>query len=195
MSRFRNAIRFVQDLPKEGILSIVLFGSVASGNDTKNSDIDIAIIYQYKDEEVITRINELREENIELLHLSLEELQTELEIQFALAGEGVLLYGNPLQVIVNDEELIPKMLLVYDTTDLDRNIRNKLHRALYGGRTTSRYRNKLYKSEFEGIVSQIQARKLGKGVLFCDKRNAPAIIRVFKNLRVPWKEIAVWESG
>ncbi|MHA1977953.1 MAG: nucleotidyltransferase domain-containing protein [Candidatus Hodarchaeales archaeon] len=194
MSRFAEALRFVERIPdKRNILSIVLFGSVATGNDIRTSDIDIAVIYEKKDDKQVTSINELKSENIELTHLSLKELSKELEIQYALAGEGILLYGKPVNVTVKEDELIPKMVLIYEMKDLSQPTRKKLHRALYGGKTTSHYKNKTYESRIEGVVAQLNVRKLGKSVLYCDTRNAHSIIRVFKNLNVPWKEIAVWE--
>lgn len=194
MSRFKEAIRFVERIPdKYNILSIILFGSVATGNDVKTSDIDIAVIYGKKDDKQIAAINEMKTEGIQLTHLSVNELSKELEIQYALAGEGILLYGRPVNITVKENEFKPKMLLVYEMKDLNYATRKKLHRALYGGKTTSQYKNKIYESRIEGIVAQVNARKLGKSVLYCDKRNAHAIIRVFKNLNVPWKEIAVWE--
>ena len=194
MSRFAEALRFAERVPEErNILSIVLFGSVATGDDTRTSDIDIAIIYKKKNDDQIANINELKNENIQLTHLSLEELNGELEIQYALAGEGILLYGRPVQIKMKEDEMIPKMLLIYEMKDLSQSTRKKLHRALYGGTTTSHYKNKTYTSRIEGIVAQVNAKKLGKSVLYCEKRNAHSIIRVFKNLNVPWKEIAVWE--
>jgi predicted nucleotidyltransferase len=194
MFRFAEALRFAEKIPeKKNILSIILFGSVATGNDTRTSDIDIAIIYGKKDDEQIASINEVKSEDIQLTHLSLKELRKELEIQYALAGEGILLYGKPVNITVKEDELTPKMLLIYELKNVNQTTRKKLHRALYGGKTTSHYKNKTYESRIEGIVDQINARKLGKSVLYCDKRNAHTIIRVFKNLNVPWKEIAVWE--
>jgi predicted nucleotidyltransferase len=194
MSKFIEAIRFVEKISeKDNILAIVLFGSVATGNDTKRSDIDIAIIYEQKKSRQIARINEQKSENIQLTHLSLKELSKELEIQFALAGEGILLYGRPVEVTVDESELVPKMLLIYELKDVAPATRKKLHRALYGGKSTSHYKNKTYESRIEGIVAQVNARKLGKSIIYCEKRNAYSLIRVFKNFQVPWKEIAVWE--
>ena len=37
------ATDFAQKIPKKHVLQVVLFGSVARGEDTKTSDIDIAI--------------------------------------------------------------------------------------------------------------------------------------------------------
>ncbi len=194
MSKFEEATRFVKKISeKENILAIVLFGSVATGNDTKTSDIDIAVIYDQKNPEQVTRINQQKSENIQTTHLSIEELSKELEIQFALAGEGILLYGRPIQVMVDESEFVPKMLLIYELKDVPPATRKKLHRALYGGKSTSHYKNKTYESRIEGIVAQLNARKLGKSIIYCEKRNAHSIIRVFKTLQVPWKEIAVWE--
>ena len=51
MSKFNKAIGFLNKIEnKEGILSIILFGSVARKEEEEGSDIDIAVIYNKKNQ-------------------------------------------------------------------------------------------------------------------------------------------------
>ena len=48
-NRFEIACEFAEAIKSEYILKIVLFGSVARGNDSLHSDIDILIVSNYRD--------------------------------------------------------------------------------------------------------------------------------------------------
>ena len=52
MNRKRLAIEFAKSLNHPEIKKIILFGSVARGDDTKNSDIDILILTKEKSEKI-----------------------------------------------------------------------------------------------------------------------------------------------
>jgi predicted nucleotidyltransferase len=193
MSKFNKAIRFLNKIEnKQNILSIVLFGSVARQEDEKESDIDIAIIYDQKNEQTIRAIDSTKDEGIQIVHLSLDDLQTEEEIRDALAGDGIILYGTPINITIEESSLKPKMILVYNTSHLNQTNRSYLQRALYGGKSTYSTQGKKYESIFEGEVKKLGIKKLKNGVLFCDRKNAYPIIKIFKNLNVHWQEISVW---
>ena len=193
MSNFNKAIDFVKKIKnKTNILSIVLFGSVATADATDESDIDIAVIYDKKNQKNVEEIDAQKNDTIQTIHLSLDELKSEIELQNALAGDGILLYGSPVSISIHENILKPKMILIYDTTELDQKVRNNLHRALYGGKSISEYKGKKYESVFVGAVSKLNVKKLSRGVLYCDKKNAFTIIKIFKNLNVRWREISVW---
>lgn len=193
MSNFIKGINFVRKIKdKKNILSIVLFGSVATGDETRDSDIDIGIIYEKKKQTEMDAIDSIKDPQIQIAHLSLDDLKTEIPLRDALAGDGILLYGHPITITIQESSLKPKMLLIYNTSNLDQKIRSQLQRALYGGKSTSKYKHKTYESVFEGIVPKLNVKKLTRGVLFCDKKNSYALIRVFQNLNVQWKEISIW---
>ena len=193
MSNFSKAINFVRKIKdKSNILSIVLFGSVATGDDTTESDIDITIIYDQKDQKKEKYIDTIKDDNIQVTHLNLDEVKTEEELQDALAGDGILLFGTPITITIQQTSLKPKMILVYDTSECDQKTRMKLHRALYGGKSVYKTRGKMYESSFKGIIEELNVKKLARSVLFCDRKNAFPVIRVFKTLNVRWKEISVW---
>ena len=193
MSKFDRAITFVKQIKKrQNILSIVLFGSVARREEERESDIDIAVIYDQINPDTRNYIEEIKEEGIQIIHLSIDDLVKEIEIRDALAGDGILLFGTPINITIEQSSLKPKMILIYNTAHLNQRSRTYLQRALYGSKSISTHKGKTYESYFEGEVMKLGIKKLKNGVLFCDRKNAYPIIQVFKNLDVRWQEISVW---
>ena len=109
---FRIAIDFVNEVKKlrnKNILQIILFGSVARGEDTIISDIDIAIIHDLKNiDKLKTKINKFLHAKIQVSYFSLVQLPNETEMLSSLTGEGILLYGQPINVKLKTNELKPK---------------------------------------------------------------------------------------
>jgi predicted nucleotidyltransferase len=61
----KNAVKFTNQIKGlEGILSVVLFGSVARGESTKESDVDLAVIYTRKYPKTVRKINCLAPEKV-----------------------------------------------------------------------------------------------------------------------------------
>ncbi len=193
MFSLNKAINFTRKIKdKSNILSIILFGSVATGDDTIKSDIDLAIIYDQKDQKKEELIEAIKDEGMQVTQMSLDELKAEEELQNALAGDGILLFGTPITIMIQQTSLKPKMILVYDTSECDQKTKMKLHRALYGGKSSFKTREKFYTSSFKGITTDLNVKKIARSVLYCDRKNAFPVIRVFKTLNVRWKEISVW---
>jgi predicted nucleotidyltransferase len=190
-----EALEFARRVRKEkleGVLSLVLFGSVARGEATRESDIDIAVIYSEKDDEVVRKLESLAGGRIQLTHLSLEELKEEPTIAGALSGEGILLYGAPVSISAEGLELRPMMIISYDTSGMSRNARSRLQRALYGGVSTYVKDGEKVKKEYPGVVKEVGAEKLGKGVLLVDRRRYPKIAGTLKAYGAKYREIPVW---
>jgi predicted nucleotidyltransferase len=190
---FKKAIDFSNKIKNyENIISIILFGSVARNEATGKSDVDIAIIYSKKNHQTIRKINNMKPVEFQLIHLTMDELKDEPTLTGALSGEGILLYGRTVTVNLDDMELKSKMIIAYDTSKLDQNSRNKLNRALHGGKSTYKKKNKKETKFYPGILDGIQAEKIGKGVLIIDRKNYPEITKTLKIFNAKWKEIPIW---
>jgi predicted nucleotidyltransferase len=190
---FKDAVDFADKIKGyDELLSIILFGSVARGESTADSDVDVAVIYSKKKEEIVRKINGIKPEEFQLIHLSIDELKEEPTLVGALSGEGILLYGRPVAVSLEDMDLKSKMIIAYDTSKLDQNARSKLNRALYGGKSTYMKDNKKETRLYKGIAEDIRAEKIGKSVLILDRKNYPEITKTLKRFQAKWKEIPVW---
>jgi len=193
---FEIAIDFVNEIKKlrdKRILQIILFGSVARGEDTAASDIDIAIIHDLKNvDKLKTQINKFLHNRIQVSYFSLNQLPNEAEILSALTGEGILLYGQSINVNLKSKELKPKTLIIYDTSEIPKTERMKLNRALHGSTSKSKYKKKEYVTKTTGILKEKGIEKLTKAVLLADPKKASSVIKTLKLYNIKWKEILVW---
>lgn len=189
----KEALEFtdkIKDL--KGVLSVVLFGSVARGEATAQSDVDLVVIYTEKHPKTVKRINSLAPEHFQVLHFTLEELEEEPTMAGALSGEGILLYGKPVTISLDEGDLKSQMLIAYDTSQIPRNSRSTLYRTLYGGNSTYLKGGVRKKKHYPGIMDHIPAQKVAKAVILVDRHNAPEIIKTLERFQARWKEIPVW---
>ncbi len=193
--KLQKAIKFSNNVRKfKGVSQVVLFGSVAKGTDTKDSDIDIAIIHNLKDIEGLKSfVNKIVDENIQVVYINIDRLPKEIELVSALTGEGLLLHGKPLKVVLEKKELKPFVLIVYDTTELIKKQRMLLNRALHGSISISKYKGKVYKTEVKGILSYLGIEKLTKACLICSPKKAVIVREVLNRFKVKYKEELIWK--
>lgn len=190
------AIDFVEKIKKsktiKNILQIILFGSVARGEDKADSDIDIAIIHNTDKFKLMESINKFVDEKIQVSYLNIKDLPEEIELISALAGEGILLYGQPLNIKLGKNDLKSKLLISYDLSKLAKPEQMKVNRALHGGISINKYKGKVYKTEVRGLISEEGIEKFSRSVLLIDKRKSAKVIGLFKRFNVRWKEVDVW---
>lgn len=193
--KLQTAIDFANKIKEfKGILQIVLFGSVAKGEDKADSDIDVAIIHNLKDIETLKSfVNKVVHEKIQVVYVHIDRLSKETELVSAITGEGLLLYGKPLKVIFDRKALKPLVLIVYDTTDLDKKQRMLLNRALHGSVSKSRYKGKVYKTEVKGILSQQGIEKLTKACLIAEPKKAVIVRDALKRFNAKFREKLIWK--
>lgn len=188
------AIDFAEKIKEiKGVVQVILFGSVARGEDKANSDIDVAIVHEGRDKfGIMKEINRLKDEKIQATFLDIKELPNETELTGALSGEGILLYGRPIKIKTEKTELKAKILISYSLSKLTQTNKVKVNRALYGSVSKSEFKGKRYKTETKGLVNEPSIDKINKGVLLVDRNKATKIISMFKRFGVDFREIPVW---
>lgn len=187
---FKVAFELTKDIKKvKGVFSVVYPGAAASKILNK---VDLVIIYSKKSEESLKKVESIVGNKFTSLQVSLDEVGTNPELKAALSGEGVLLYGKAVDVTADSLKLKSMIIISYDTTKMSQNDRNKLNRALYGGISTYKKDGERIVKEYPGIVSKINADKLGKGVLMVDRFNSSLVTQTLKTFTAKWKEIPVW---
>lgn len=180
---------------KEKIRNIILFGSVARGNQGKNSDIDLFIDINKKDKKYI---EEIIKESLNEFELKLEktwklkgidnpivpivdDLETEQwkELKNEISNYGILLYGSYKKI-----EERKKIIIKYEINKLKQKNKMKIIRNLFGYKL--KQKNKAY--EKRGLISKIKAEKISSAIL-SDKGNYKEIIKILKENKVPFKLI------
>lgn len=193
-SNIALAVEFAEKIKGiKHVLQVILFGSVALGEDTSGSDIDIAIVHDSKDRfELMKEVNKHKPDKIQTTFAHVSKLPEETELVGALAGDGLLLYGSPISVKEKKLDLKPKILISYSLEGMPQTEKVKLNRALYGSVSRSTFKGREYRTETNGLVEGPGIEKVNKGVLLAERRSAAKIINVLKRFRAKFKEIPVW---
>ena len=188
------AVDFTSKIKKiKGIIQIVLFGSVSRGEDTARSDVDIAVVYDNVDKfELSKEINKHKHERIQTTLISIDDLPKETELTGALSGEGIILYGKPIEIKADKLKLNPKILISYSLANLPQTEKVKLNRALYGSVSKSHSQSKTYKTVTKGLASEPGIEKVNKGTLMVNRKKATKVINLLKRFNAELKETAVW---
>lgn len=193
MSKFEKAVEFAEKIKKfPDVLQIILFGSVARGEEHRDSDIDIAVVYSNKNEKVMSEIIGLSSEDIQLTHLSIKDLPKEAEVAGALAGEGLILHGRPITITAKKLLLKPKLLISYDLSSLEYKDKMRINRALFGGKSTSRYKGKKYETKTKGVVNEYGIEKISRGVFLVSREKASKVTGTLRRFNAKWMEVSVW---
>ncbi len=189
-----TAITLVQRIKEvPNILQIILFGSVARGEDRATSDIDIAIIHDSRDKfNLMNEVNKHKSEKIQTTFVHLRDLPSETELVGALSGEGLLLYGHPIIIQEKKLNLKPKKIIVYSLTSLPQTEKMKVNRALYGSTSKSSYQGKEYATTTTGLQREPGIVKIGTGVLLVEREKAAKVVNMLKRFKVQVQEIPVW---
>lgn len=196
----KTAIDFAQkirELQSPNIFQVILFGSVARGEDRSDSDIDIAVIHDGKVLrdiiDIEKKIQPFISEKIQLTLVSLQQLPEETTLASALTGEGILLYGKPLQLQIKETEIVPKKLIVYDTTILEKKQRALLNRSLYGSISKSVHKGKEYRTETKGLLAEPGFEKMGRASVLAEPKQAAKLIAVLKRFGATYKQRLLYE--
>lgn len=171
---------------------VTLYGSVARGEATTGSDIDVAVMYDEKNEDTMRKVEELAPPRVHVTHITPRDLESNISLAGALSGEGLLLFGKPVVLRAEGLNLKPKIIITYDTSELDVNTRNKLNHALYGRISKVKHGEKSYVSKYEGVASRPGVEKIGKAVLLIAREKASTVKRTLETHGAKWKEIPVW---
>ncbi|MEM2978711.1 MAG: nucleotidyltransferase domain-containing protein [Candidatus Hadarchaeales archaeon] len=192
-TRLKELFRFGERVGKlSGVQAVALFGSVVRGENTAESDIDVAVVYSRKEEQLMKRVEELSPPRVHVTHVTPEELEKNPTLAGALSGEGLLLFGKPLILQAEGLRMRPMMIISYDTSGLKVNSRNKLNHALYGRISQTTVGGKTYRRKYEGLAARPGISKLGKGVLLVPREEVPLITKTLETHGAKWKEIPVW---
>ncbi|HLC80271.1 MAG TPA: nucleotidyltransferase domain-containing protein [Candidatus Nanoarchaeia archaeon] len=189
-----EAVQFTREIKRnKNILQVILFGSVARGEEGSQSDIDIAIVHDSEDQfSLMQEVNKNKPQKIQTTFVHIKNLPNETELVGALNGDGLLLYGKPIRIQSNKLDLTAKVLIAYALNTLSPTDRVKVSRALYGSVSKSSTKGKVYMTKTKGLAAEIGVEKINKGVLLVDRKKAPKIVNMLKRFGAKVQEIPVW---
>ena len=185
-----NFASFLVDRVK--IKSVILFGSVASGNFDKESDIDLFIETDKKNEKLVKTSLELYKKTKEYEKFLLEGIKNEISVKVgsldewkqlkrSIISNGIVLYGRYLG---KPEELKHQILFVLNVKGIDRAKKISIWRKIYG--YTQKIREKSY------VSNGLAEKKLGRGSFLASIENSQDIINFLKKNKARYSYFDVW---
>lgn len=172
-------------LPRPATRAAVVFGSVARGEATEDSDLDLLVIPRSaRDEEaILAAIREVEGEHDVPIAAILADLSlSDLERQFldSVLREGMPIVGAMPRVDVRELQLEPVRLVNFDLRELPVPRKVRLERELFGYTTRKRYRGKEYVRSVPGRLAEWGGRKIGRGTVLVPERAASSLDRLLR---------------
>jgi predicted nucleotidyltransferase len=179
---------FIQHADMDNVRSIILFGSVARGNPTKNSDVDIFIDSPSK------RVEKKVQQLIKRFHASVKVtqywkllgVQNEIkcivgqlsqwkDLQRSIISNGIILYGGYTQRFKGST-----YALFTVSMNKPRAQSVKLWRKLYG------YTQKVGKKTYQtaGVVADCEGKKLSRGTFLIPLQHSNKVIAFLKKQKI-----------
>ena len=187
------AINFTSFLVERVDLSqVILFGSVANNNFDKESDVDIFVETNPKNEEKIFSILSLYKKSKDYEKFKLSGIGNEISIKCghlkdwkdlerSIISNGIVLYGAYKG---RPEDLKHKILFLLSLEKIDRTKKIRIWRRLYGYK--QKIGAKVYTSE--GIIE----RKIGRGAFLVPIENSQKVIDYLRENKIKYQFFDVW---
>ena len=174
------------------IKNIILFGSVATNRFDKESDIDLFIETDQKNERRIRALLELYKKTKEYEKFKLEGIENELSIKCgnledwkdlkrSIISNGIVLYGKYEGKPGN---LKHKLLFILDVKEIPRAKKVKVWRKIYG------YKQKIGKKIY--ISNGLAETKLGRGVFLSSIEDSQETIVYLRKNKIKYSFFDIW---
>ena len=175
------------------VKAVILYGSLARGESTSRSDIDLFILTMddKTQKEVEDKVIELESEigrNIQPTIRTITELQkTDTGLLQNVFQEGKVLYLKELSDIPSAILLQQKPFLIYSfqISSLPQKDKARFNRQLY------EQIRKGYK--YKGLLQKIGGQKLSAGCIMIPHMQKEAIEKLFKKFKVKFEQLKVWK--
>ena len=186
--------KIAKELSKiEDVKSVILYGSLARGEFTSRSDVDLFILTteDKTQKEIHDKVIELESEigrNIQPTIRTIVELQkTDTGLLQNIFQEGKILYLREPSDIPSDILLQQKPYLIYSfqISSLPQKDKVRFNRQLYE-QTRKGY-------NYKGLLQEIGGQKLSAGCVMMPYEQKEKIEEFFKKFKVKFEQLKVWK--
>lgn len=189
-------VKRVSDL--EEVTSITLFGSVAKGEATQQSDIDFLVIVSSMkiEKNIVKTASEISDKYNKKFQVIVKTKKLEgLDSSMIedISKDGILLYGMPIKVKQKDLELEPYLLAIYSLADLPQSEKMKFKRAIFGSESVFEGKTKRYRTVQDGLLKMYNGARLGRGAIIFPSKNKE-IIRQLEYSKIKFKIFTVYAN-
>lgn len=185
LSEVVNAIKTV-----EGVVGIILFGSVARGDYGEGSDIDLLIIF--RDENVMRRNEWEATRRIpsgvfaQSICVCPSMLQAVNPVFLrSVLEDGIILYmQHPFVLRLKSANTTPYLLISYTLESLSQGEKQKIDYKLFGRVVGQR--------SYEGVVKKYGGKRLGRGCFLIPKESSDYVLNLLKEYKLSYELMEVY---
>jgi len=185
------------------IYSVLLFGSVASGEADKRSDIDFLVVFDTRGNvskvkersqvsEIALNIEQKYDKGIQLVFSNRDFKGLDRQFVEEVLRGGITLFGRTPIVQAASLRLQPYNLVHYSLSNLNRSDKMKVKRSLYGHKTKKSYKDKVYESRSRGLLDKLEGRRTGIASVLVPIRYAKVLADTLESFGVNYEVIDVW---
>lgn len=179
------------------VISVVLFGSAATGDKGKKSDIDILVILSRKNKNIEKKIEEILSIDSEMVRIipviaTQEEIVKNPHFTFDILRDGIILYKNPKIYLNLPIAMSTKPITIYtfDMGNLEHKKRVKLNTALYGATYRKKLKDgKIQKYRYYGVIERVGGKHIGGGVIMIPSKWEKDIEELFNYHKIIFKKL------
>lgn len=188
-------------IPK--LYGIFLFGSVARGEADSRSDIDFLIVFDttqdpnlLNERNMVSKIaldlGEKFDQNIQLVFSNINFDKLDGQFVEDVLREGIILFGRAPLIIDKKLGFSPYTLIHYKLTGLQHSDKMKVKRALYGYETKRRFKGKLYTSQVDGLLKELNGKRTGIASILIPYRKSQPILETLETFGAKINKEMIW---
>ena len=176
----------------DNLRSIILFGSVAKGEATEQSDVDIFVDVKSENRKLEAEIKNIlnnfygsrevllfKNKGIDnKINLVIGKLENWSELKKSIDSTGIILYGNYVPSGIKGKK---QAIIFWDNIGKNR-----------GAFLNKIYGFKVREKSYKGLIEGFEGRKLGKSSIMIPIEHREEILKVIKKYHVSAKIIEVW---
>ncbi|MFA5102196.1 MAG: nucleotidyltransferase domain-containing protein [Candidatus Thermoplasmatota archaeon] len=199
-----ESTRLIEDIKnitiqRPDIQTIILFGSVARGQEREHSDVDFCIILDNDKikkviQQQILAIEKKYNKNINVVFTTSTFEKLDRQFIETLLREGIVLFGKLPEVPIQRLELEPYEIIKYDLSAMNQSEKMKIKRLLYGIATTKKYKEKIYENKQKGKVEEFGGMRIGIASILIPEKMSWQIEEILRNHNVALRKITIWLS-
>jgi len=179
-------------------ITVIVFGSVARGEATEGSDLDLCVVCPPSSKRAISSLildlEKRYKTNIQTVFTDAAFTGMDHTFLETILREGHVLIGEFPKVTIDKLKLEPYRLIRYDIKKLDQSDKMRIRRILYGTKTKKRYNGRVYESRTKGLIEAKNGLRTGIASILIPEAEARLVERVLKENGAIVRAINLWLS-
>ncbi len=194
---------FVENVTRFDIFYLVLFGSASKEKEKKDSDIDLFVVMNTKEDvdkhEDIEKIKKAAfqlerkyDRDIQLLITNRNYDRVEDYTVQKIFSEGIILYARSPEITMNGIRVEPFSFVSYNLSGLSHSEKMRFRNELYGYSTMRKYKKKTYKNIKQGLLDKLNGIRIGLGTVMVPKHALAPLEKMLGAYKIAYKEREAW---